>query len=169
MKLLASKSCIQTPWKISRGFISDSITLLHHRSAESSRQYFSPFFFKKRGGQRVTSLQPWLTLEFAQEMGDWAAFQEDFWKVLSTLGINQENDANPEDAEAKPENDAKDQKAPAGDLTSMREKEEEWVQRNVWDSRLPHPVPSYPVVDTSLDSPVLQYKRECRFAERNKH
>ena len=76
-------------------------------------------------------------------MGDWAAFQEDFWKVLSTLGINQDTDANPEAAAPIPEND---------------DKEAEWAQRGVWDSRPPHPVPSYPVMDTSIcsnDSPLL--------------
>ncbi len=92
-------------------------------------------------------------------MGDWAAFQEDFWKVLSTLGINQENDANPEDAAPKPDNEAKDQKAPTGDIASMRNKEAEWVQRQVWDSRLPHPVPSYPVMNLSIDTAALQLQQ----------
>jgi hypothetical protein len=80
-------------------------------------------------------------------MGDWAAFQEDFWKVMSTLGINHDNDENHERAAPiPPENDVKEQKMPAGDVINMSEREAEWAKQGVWDSRHPHPVPSYPVV-----------------------
>ena len=100
-------------------------------------------------------------------MGDWTSFQEDFWKVLSTLGINHDNDVDPKATVPKPENDAKEQKNP--DVTSRHGHEAESAQRGVWDSRIPHPVPSYPVMDASIrsiDSPALQMlKFDARSAE----
>ena len=92
-------------------------------------------------------------------MGDWKSFQEDFSKIFSTLGINQnvqKNDPVTATKTNEEKNEKKDaprtvdenelKKLAAADAALVRERCSEWAEGGVWDSRAHHPVPAYPVI-----------------------
>jgi hypothetical protein len=129
---------------------------------------------------------------------EWKSFQEDFWKVFSVMGLNQtfenepvqpaandrkqEKDQTDQDDENEAPTQTKDERDPndirkraAAEAAMVRERNADWVKGGVWDSRVQHPVPAYPVhsifihsylncmFEVCLDQFIsrIEYRREC--------
>ena len=94
---------------------------------------------------------------------DWGSFQQDFLKVFSSIGLGQHpqnENVNPAQNATKDDEANDDQsqmqspeereanelrKRAAAEAALVRERNEDWVKGGVWDSRVNHPVPAFPV------------------------